>query len=210
MMFSRRKIFALVSLSIAFAGGCASTGEKAVESFDTTKKTVAEADNQVDATIGSLARLRTAPAEYIKDVFAQYKEDVLLLDEQGKKAKERALAMKDEADAHVKAWQKEMESIQDPQIKSTMESRRLAVKSNYKLVQMYADDARKAYEPFLKGNQQLVQAFSIDLSPAAVTSLAPSIDKTMADGQLLKQKIEAMQRALANISSGVSPLGAPQ
>jgi Protein of unknown function (DUF2959) len=208
-MLLHRIIFVLISLSITLAGGCASTGEKAVESFETTKVTVNEAESQVDLTIRAMLRLRTAPAESIKDAFAQYKEDVVLLDEQGKKAKDRAQEMKEEADAHVKAWQTEMETIQDPQIKSTMESRRLAVKSNFQAVQMYADDARKAYEPFLKGNQQLVQAFSIDLSPAAVASLAPSIDKTLADGQMLKQRIEALQRALANIANGVSPLGAP-
>ena len=110
----------------------------------------------------------------------------------------------------MRAWQKEMENVQDPQMKSTLEARREAVKTNYKLVRMYADDARKAYEPFLKGNQQLVQALSIDLSPPGVSSLAPSMDKVLADGQMLKQKIEALQRALSNIGHGVSPLDAPQ
>jgi hypothetical protein len=209
-MLSHRNIFVLIALSITLAGGCASTGEKAVQSFQTTKKTVDESESQIDLTIAAIHRLRTAPAEYIKDAFAQYKENVVLLEEQGRKAKERAAAMKDEADAHITAWQKEMETIDDPQIKSTMESRRQAVKSNYQLVQMYADDARKAYEPFLKGNQQLVKAFSIDLSPAAVSSLAPSMDKVLADGEMLKQKIAALQRALGNITNGVSPLGASQ
>jgi hypothetical protein len=209
-MLPHRNIFVLICLSVTLVGGCASTGEKAVQSFQTTKKTVDESENQIDLTIAALYRLRTAPAGNIKDAFAQYKENVVLLEEQGRKAKERAAAMKDEADAHITAWQKEMETIDDPQIKSTMESRRQAVRSNYQLVQMYADDARKAYEPFLKGNQQLVKAFSIDLSPAAVSSLAPSIDKVMADGEMLKQKIAALQRALGNITNGVSPLGAPQ
>lgn len=210
-MLSHRNILMLIALSTTLAGGCASTGEKAVESFQTTRRTVDESEKQIDLTIGALLRLRTTtPAENIKDAFAQYKEDVMLLEEQGRKAKERAAAMKNEADAHIKAWQQEMETIEDPQVKSTMESRRQAVKSNYQIVQMYADDARKAYEPFLKGNQQLVKAFSIDLSPAAVSSLSPSIDKVLADGQMLKQKIAALQHALGNITNGASPLGVPQ
>jgi hypothetical protein len=209
MMSSLRNLFVLILLSIAFAGGCASTGEKAVESFATTRKMVDDADGQVDKTMGSLVALRGAPASYIKDAFGKYKENVMLLDEEGKKMKIRAAAMKDESDAHVKAWEKEMESISDPQIKSILESRREAVRANYQYVRMYADDARKAYEPFLKGNQQLVQALSIDLSPAGVSSLAPSMDKVLADGQTLKQKIQALQRALMNIGNGVSPLVAP-
>ena len=85
-------------------------------------KLLAEAESQVDLTIGSMLRLRTSPAESIKEAFADYRENVGLLDEQGKKAKDRAAAMRDEADAHIKAWQKEMETISDPAI--TREYRR--------------------------------------------------------------------------------------
>ncbi len=50
-------------------------------------------------------------------------------------------------------------------------------------------------------------ALSIDLSPAARSSLAKSMDKTAADGKTLKQKITAMQKALDNIAEGRSPIG---
>jgi hypothetical protein len=72
---------------------------------------------------------------------------------------------------------------------------------------MYADDARKAYEPCLRRNKEIVQALSIDLSPAAITSLGPAIDSVMADGNTLKMKLAAMQHALNNIANGVSPIG---
>jgi len=74
-------------------------------------------------------------------------------------------------------------------------------------VQMYADDARKAYEPYLRRSKEIVQALTIDLSPAAVKSLAPAIDSVMADGDALRLKLAAMQHALNNIANGVSPIG---
>jgi hypothetical protein len=72
---------------------------------------------------------------------------------------------------------------------------------------MYADDVRKAYEPFMSGNKELLRALSVDISPAAVTSLSDAMDRVTADGAALQERIRAMQNALNNISDGVSPLG---
>jgi len=119
----------------------------------------------------------------------------------------RAKSMKEESDEHIRSWQEEMKSIKDPSIKASLESRRAAVQTNFKLIQMYADDVRKAYEPFVQGNRDIVQALSIDLSPAAMNSLSGSMDRVVADGQTLKQKIGLMRIAMANIANGVSPLG---
>jgi len=97
--------------------------------------------------------------------------------------------------------------INDPNIKATLQSRQQAVRSNFKLVQMYADGARKAFDPFLKGNKEIVQALSIDLSPPMVVSLAPAMDRAYADGQALKQRIAALQHALDSMANGASPIG---
>jgi len=202
----------ILTLAMTLSGGCASTtqGEKMVQSYEKTRKTVAESRRQVALTQASLARLRTAPPQALKDDYREYKDAVGKLEEQGEDAKRRAAAMKEEADAHIKAWQDEMKTIEDPTIKTTLDSRRQAVRTNFTLVQMYAQDARNAYGPFLKGNKDLVQALSIDLSPASLTSLAPSIDHVAADGIALDQRLSMLQRALDNIADGSSPLGHPQ
>jgi hypothetical protein len=92
-------------------------------------------------------------------------------------------------------------------IRAGLEERRDAVRTNFKLVRLYAQDARKAYEPCLRRNKEIVQALSIDLSPAAIVSLGPAIDSVMEDGNTLKMKLAAMQYALNNIANGVSPIG---
>ena len=212
-MFQRKAygtiIVLLLSVSIAVAVGCSSPsqGEKMVQSFAKTREILADSTSHVDVTLVRLSGLRNTPAGYLSDAFRQYKESVNQLEQEGKDSKWRADTLKEEADAHIAAWQREMEDIKDPMIKASLESRRQAVRSNFKLVQMYAQDARKAYEPFLRGNKEIVQALSIDLSPAALTSLAPSIDRVTSDGQALKERLAAMQRALDNIAHGVSPLG---
>ena len=195
-----RAVGVLFVLAIGLLGGCASQGEKMVQSYAQTRDSVAESTAEVDATIGTLNRLRMTRGEPLNDVFSRYKDQVTKLERQ-------AQTMKDDQELHIKSWQKEMESISDPTIKASLESRRKAARSNFKLIQMYADDVRKAYEPFISGNQQLVKALSIDLSPAAISSLSPAVDKVMLDGNKLKERLGAMQQGLNNIANGVSPLG---
>lgn len=194
-------------ISFCVLPGCASPGEKMVQSYQTTREVLTKSQGHVDAALNSLVLLRRSPADLLKDSFERYEDQVDELEHDAEQSKYRAQAMANEQEAHIKAWQNEMASINDPAIKSTLESRRQAAKSNYKLVRMYADDVRNAYGPFLKRNKDLVQALSIDLSPAALTSLSPSIDQTTADGTMLKQKIGLMQHAMDNIANGVSAIG---
>ena len=200
-------ILLLCVLTVSQAGACATKGEKMVDSFGRTRERVGRAQARVDATLSALNAVRTARADNMKDAFRRYREEVRKLEQEGKDVKQRAVTFREEADAHIKQWQDEMKSVQDPMIRASLESRRDAVRTNFKLVQMYADDARKAYEPCLRRNKEIVQALSIDLSPAAIQSMGPAIDSVMADGDALKLKLTAMQHALGNMAGGMSPLG---
>ena len=201
-----RPSLVLLSLSLALAGGCATRGEKMVQSFARTRQTVDDAQRHVDATLLALHALRSTSGHELTDGFRRYKNLVEKLEEQGADAAWRGRAMQEETDEHVRAWQKEMETLNDPAMKASLESRRQAVRTNFKLLQMYAQDARKAYGPYLAGNKECVRALSIDLSPAAISSLSPSIDRILRDGATLKEKLAAMQHAMNNIANGVSPL----
>jgi chromosome segregation ATPase len=199
-----------LGFALLLAGGCATSGEKMVESFSQTRKTVAAAQAQVDATLVSLHALRSTRADDLKEGFRRYEKDVEKLEAEGADSRRRASAMQEEADAHIKAWQDEMKTLKDAQIKGSLEDRREAVRSNFKLLKLYAQDARKAYGPFLAGNKEMVRALSIDLSPAAIQSLSPSIDRVLLDGKALQEKLAAMQHAMDNIAAGVSPIGETQ
>jgi len=199
----------LLTLAITFAGGCASKtqGEKTVQSYMDTRQTLAESRRQVALTQATLASLQTTPPQALKDSFRRYRDVVGQLEKKGADAKWRAQGMKEQSDAHIQAWQEEMKTIKDPTIKASVDSRRNAVATNFKLLQMYAEDARKAYGPFLQGNKDVLAALSIDLTPAAITSLSPAIDKILADGKALDNKLWSMEHALDNIANGQSPLG---
>lgn len=213
-MLGRKNSAALVAgLVIAMtltAGGCASStggGEKLAGSYMRTRGHLAASQSQIDQTLSALNGMRITDATNLSNAFSQYKQEVTGLEKKGTEARQLAAAMQDNMDMNTMNWQKEMDSIEDPAVKSSVESRREAVRTNYDQLKMYAQDARNAYEPFLKDNQDIVKALSMNLSPAAVSSLTASMDKTSADGKTLKQKIAAMQRAMDNMAKGQPPIG---
>jgi hypothetical protein len=200
----------VVAVMAAFvSGGCASSsgGEQLASSYSRTRGHLAESQSQVDQTLATLSSMRMTHSTNLSNAFDQYKKAVEGLEEKGKEAKQLAAGMQENIDANTMSWEKEMESIQDPGVQATVQSRRDAVRANYDQLKMYAQDARRAYEPFLAGNKDIVKALSINLSPAAVSELASKMDRTTADGQALKQKITAMQRAMENIARGQPPIG---
>lgn len=205
-------VYIVLAAAAAFmVGGCASSsgGEKLASSYSRTRGHLATSQDQVDQTLTTLNSMRNTDPTNLSNAFKQYKKAVDGLEEKGKEARQLAAGMQENVDVNMMSWQKEMESIEDPSVKATVQSRRDAVRANYDQLKMYAQDARKAYEPFLKDNQDIVKALSISLSPAAVSDLASKMDRTAVDGQALKQKIAAMQRAMDNIARGQAPIGSP-
>jgi hypothetical protein len=205
----RRVVGAMLLLVALTTASCQSEtkGQKMVHGYSKTRDLLGDAEKHVDATIITMHRLRQARGDAVSPAFDQYRKAVNELEKEGEHARFRATGMKQEADAHIAAWQKEMETITDPAIKASLQTRRDAVRSNFKLVQMYADDVNKAYDPFIAGNKQMIQALSLDLSPAGLNSLSPAMDKINTDAAMLKQKLAMMQQALDNIGQGVSPIG---
>jgi len=199
-------VFALVLLA-----GCASNkqtqGEKAVQSFESTRMHVADAQKQVDSTLASMGQFQYTGN--LNNAFQNYKAALAQLEESSEDAKWRAQAMRENQAKFVENWQKEMDKIQDPTLKSNMEARREAVKQNFAQVKAAAAEARQAYEPFIRGNKDIVQSLSVNLSPAMVPSLKPKMDQTTADGQVLKAKLAALQKQLDNIAHGQSASGNP-
>src|SRR5262245_43559110 len=190
-------------------GGCASSskGEKQIQSFIQTRDFLHEARAEVDATIASMNSLRAASPEALSPTYRRFKEALAKVEERAASAKWRAQGMKEQNEEYIRSWQEEMKDINDPMIKASLDARRNAVRSNFTLLQMYGQDVRKAYAPFVSGSKQMVQALSIDLSPAAISSLSGAMDRVTADGDQLTTRIAMMQRALDNMAQGRSPIG---
>lgn len=194
-------------LTLGLAIGCSSNprspeGTKAIESFQRTTSTLADAQKQVDAVTASLRSLSTTkdlPATYNK-----FKSQVADLKKTSAEARKRADAMRARQDEFVRKWQQEMASLQDPNLKSTLEQRRAAVSSNFERVRDAGQDARAAYEPFISTLDEILKALSIDPTPQTVAGIRPTLDRAESQALTLKQKLAGLQKELNDIQAGLA------
>jgi chromosome segregation ATPase len=197
--------------ALLLAGGCSSSGrigesEKAAEGFNKTKAAAAKAQAQVDRTLAAIDQLQAGGD--LQKAFKNYDDAVNDLEKAGADAKKRADAMRKNVDAYIAKWQKEMESMNDPTIKANLAQRRKAVSDNFARVQDAAQRLRDSYQPFLTQLKEIQRALAVDLSPAAIPGLKPSMDKAKSQGQTLKQNISTFSSELDRIAAGMSPSGA--
>ena len=213
MCTTRSSEFAIaVIAALSFAVGCSSSGrigesEKAVEGFQSTKAALVKAQAQVDTTLAAMNQLSATAGGDLQKTFKNYTAAVEDLEDTAAGAKKRAEAMRKNVDAYVAKWQKEMQTMQDPTIKASLEKRRQAVTANFAKVRESAQAVREAYQPFIAQSKEIQRALSVDLSPAALPGLKPSMDKANAQGKTLKEKIAALQGELDRIAAGISPTG---
>ena len=181
-------------------------GGKAVESFASTKASIGKAQAQVDDVLKSLNELSSG--RDLRAAFQSYTTSVGDMRMMAKRAADRAKTMRERQDAMITKWQEEMSTLSDPNLKSTLEQRREAVRANYEQVRSAGQDVRDAYDPFIAKLGEIEKALSINLTPATVNGIRPTLDQAQSDGRALKQKLSNLQEQLDRIQAGLTPTGA--
>lgn len=181
---------------------------KAVSGLRDTREELAAARTQVDKTQAALDRLQTAPADRRLE-FDAYKEQVKAIESQAKSIAERTADMQSRGAEYQQKWAADAAQLSDPSLKANVQSRAAKVRGRYVIIAAKGQAARAAYQPYIRDLTDVQTFLSGDLSPAAVQSAGPVIQKARADGQLLKQKLDDLSGELdsvaAELSSGAPP-----
>jgi DNA repair exonuclease SbcCD ATPase subunit len=192
--------------------GCASSGrsaesEKAIGSMqdvinqlDTAKAQITKANTNLDA-------LSTSPD--LTAAFKNLSDSANEIKSGGDAARERWASMQARGQEYVAKWQADMETIQSPEIKQSMEQRRELVRANYAKITEAAKQTREAYDPYLKDLQDIQKALSMDMNPAGVKAMASPIAKGKADGQTLLKAVDLLQTQLKDVMKGMTPPSTP-
>src|SRR6185436_13298702 len=98
------------------------------------------AQQQVDKSLMTMDQLKYT-GNLTSTTFENYRKAVADLEKAGEDAKDRAEWMKTNREEFVSTWQREMEKIEDPQIKASVEARQKAVRDNAEQVRASAAEA---------------------------------------------------------------------
>ena len=208
-----RTVRKIVGLCCCFAllAGCSSNGKPAKESAQTvqglgeTRKALVRAKEQVNETTAAMNAL--ASGADVKSNYARFNQAVAETQRQGEMARKRGAEMREQADAYIAAWQREMADVDNPELRAGVEARREKVRQNFDAIRTAAQATRDAYEPYMKDLQDIQKVLSMDLTPQGVQTVRPVIDKANADARVVNARLDALIAQLDNVSAGMTPTG---
>jgi chromosome segregation ATPase len=204
-------LFALAAC-VAVGGGCGSKDKgrdraaKAVGGMKETRSQVTDARKQVDEVLAAAAGVQSAQAN-LAPAYEKYKKAVAGMEDAAKDTRERWQDMQARGQEYQAKWKAEMATVDSPELKAAAEARAAKVGQRYAEITAKAQEARAAYEPFIKDLKDLQTYLSNDLTAPAVQAAAPAFQRVQASGQTLNQKLDALSKELDAVAAEMSPAG---
>ena len=112
--------------------------------------------------------------------------------------------MRARASEYQTKWRQEVSNIDDPALRAAANSRAEKVRERYDGITAKANEARAAYEPFIKQLKGVQTYLSNDLTPAGVQSAGDVFDRATANGKTVGEKIDAVIAELDSVAANFS------
>ena len=187
------------NMNMPWSGNSSST----VHSMQHVHEELAKASVQLNRTNALLDQL--GQGNDLQANFKNYTDAVHDLQKAADGAKARGAQMREKRDAYLAAWQKEAETIQNPEVKEGVEARQQRIRDNFSHITELADQARDAYGPYLQDLRDVEAALKKDLTPAGVKAIAPGIAKAKADGEILAKRLDALGVEVNKVQGRITP-----
>ena len=96
------------------------------------------------------------------------------------------------------------------ELKDELEARRARIRNNFDDITDLADDVRDAYPPFVTKLEDIQRALKLDLTPAGIQSIKPSLDSAKEQGDVLAKKLDKLGVEIDALQGKLAPTPAPQ
>ncbi len=197
-------VFAMLVFStVAFLGGCATTG---MERSEKTANSIREVDSeirkmivQIDATAASLDSLVTIGQPDLKKSFVKYSDNLERMDSEGKKVTKRTEEMKIRSTEYFSEWEKDGDAFTNPEIRELSVERRTKLAEIYARVPAAGAGLKGTYHAYLTDLKEIQRYLSTDLTSKGVEAITPVARKSVQDLDALKASLTPVIAALDEI-----------
>ncbi len=195
--------------------GCATTGiERVAETtskMQTVQTDIKQAVAQADATNTSLENLIKPEQKDLKSNFDAYSDNVGKMDKIGKQLNKHIDQMIARGRDYFTEWEREGETYKDVQLRELSAERRTELRKVFDQIPETSSDAKRSLDAYLTEINEIREQLSIDLTPKGVETITPIAEKTVRDGNDLKEAVKpmlsAMDRGMAEMGQGAAAGG---
>jgi len=153
-------------------------------------------ENLIDDTMATLDGLGQQAEIGVEAQYKQFAKKVAGTQKQCKKLRDSAETMQVKGDEYFMAWEKELESFENPDIRARSEERRATALESFQKMTGSVQGAIESIEPYLGDMKDIQTYLNIDLTPAGIASISTQIQKTKEKAKTVHGTID---RAIAEI-----------
>jgi DNA repair exonuclease SbcCD ATPase subunit len=200
-------------LAMAAVCGCATSGrsqsQQTIATVEKVKQEIEAAQAQLTKTVGALTALGAYPEGNLGKLYDSYAAEVSRLDACVMALRDRSTALTAKRDEYLKHWLEQTSKIQNVELKEVAANRRTELTADFFTLNGKGTAVKKAYAPLQALLQDFKRFLEADLTPAAVKSLTPELEKVgkMADEvQALVEDYKTMLGTIINKMATPAPV----
>ena len=205
-----------LALALLLATGCASgnykKGGDAAAGLTESANRIELAKGKIDATLESLNSLINSPQVDLVPQFKKFSTAVNDLESSAKSVSDKVASMRGAGNEYFKAWDEQLATIQNEDIKSRSAARKTEVQQRFTNIKRTYVETGDAFKPFMATLKDIQTALSTDLTPAGVAAIKGAAEKATKDAVPVKasvDKLAAEFKELGVAMSSAAPAPAP-
>jgi len=196
--------------AILILAACATTGmersAKATTSMRTVDSDIRQALLQVDATNASLEDLIKSGQPDVKKALEVYSGQVAKMENQGQLLVKHTDEMSARRLEYFKEWEKQGNTYANPEIRELSEQRRADLSEIFAQIPAVSVGIKGAFHTYLSDIKEIQKYLTTDLTSKGIESITPTAQKSIKDGDNLKDAVKpvvsAIERARAEMAQG--------
>lgn len=208
---SRKFISSLVFFTVIAFGmmgymlGCASTphqrAAKTQSDMYSTQIEFLKTKSQIDATMTTLNGLSQPESTDLPKQYKELVKGINGVESQFNKALKGVDKVHKQSQAYFQEWEKEIESIMNPDIKKSSEERRSTLLESYNKISSTIQPAKEVHITFLSDLRDIETFLKVDLTPKGIASISDVISKSQADAITVNERIDAVITELDRVAA---------
>jgi predicted nucleic acid-binding Zn-ribbon protein len=203
-----RLVPTVVAVAVLTAAGCSSTGRststKTADAVQDLQGRISMGEATMNTAVGALVNLVSKPEADLRPQYKEFLNALNKLEAQIKKGQSGSGAMKTHADAYFSKWEEETKSIQNEQIKATMEARRVAVQAMFSKIETEFKTGKPIFEQFMRDLREIKKALDFDLTINGVTAIKPIVEKAKKESVDISKHLAAIRDELNKVAREMS------
>jgi hypothetical protein len=199
---------ALLALAMTPATGlrAADSAERAgatKEKIEALRVESAKIRNQIVLTMESLKRMNVKGVE-LRPQFEKFKAELIKMEEQAKIGRDRAVSMKEKGVTSFQEWEKEVQAINNPDIRKAAEKRYDKRKKSYDRILQQMQEARAELVPFMSDLNDIRKLLDSELTDATVAGTKNTIRSADWHGEDVRESLTDVEKELDRVAADLA------